>query len=221
MYIRNRTAALVFRLFILVSGGVGCFINLGFNDGVFFPSALIYYTNLSNIVCFLFFIPLTYRTATYSQSFLPRVKGMCTLLITVTIIVYHFILAGGVFRMYSDNIRPAFYFSNLLMHYVTPTLVILDWLLFSPKRAFKLYDPLIWTIPPILYVIGLLVRAEIGGVIVGVGSRFPYFFLNIDRIGWDGMLGYVAAISVGFLLLGYTMVALDKFLPDRNRKHFV
>jgi hypothetical protein len=213
MYIKNRLAAIIFRLVLLISSTVGLYINLGFNDGVFYPSALIWYTNLSNILCFLVFVPVFVRTVTGGQTFMPRMKGMATLLIAVTMIVYHTILARWQFPAYRSDM-PDVWLSSLLMHYVTPTLVILDWLLFCPKRAFRLYDPLIWTALPFAYVVAMLIRAEIGGEIVGVGSRFPYFFLDVDVIGWAGLLGYVAAIAVGFILLGYAMVFVDKKMRD-------
>jgi hypothetical protein len=208
MYIKNRRAAFVFRLILLIAGGVGLYINLGFNDGVFYPSALIWYTNLSNIFCFLLFIPVLARTMS-AKPFMPRVKGMATLLIAVTMIVYHTVLARWQFPAYRSDM-PDVWLSSLLLHYIVPFLVILDWLLFSPKGAFRWYDPLLWTSLPFAYVIAMLIRAEIGGEIVGVGSRFPYFFLNVDALGWAGMLGYVALIALGFMMLGYVMVAADK-----------
>ncbi len=80
-------------------------------------------------------------------------------------------------------------------------------MLFCPKRAFRWHDPIIWAAVPITYVIAMLIRAEIGGTIIGLNSRFPYFFLDIDAIGWAGMLGYSAVISLIFVAIGIGMIA--------------
>jgi hypothetical protein len=141
--------------------------------------------------------------------FLPRIKGAFTMMITVTMIIYHVLLAGGKFPLYTGG-DFMFWLSLILLHYISPLMVILDWLLLSPKRAFRLYDPLIWTAIPFAYVIAMLIRAEIGGIITGIGSRFPYFFLDIDLIGWMVMSGYVAVITFGFILVGYAMVLIDR-----------
>jgi hypothetical protein len=62
----------------------------------------------------------------------------------------------------------------------------------------------------------MLIRAEIGGIITGLGSRFPYFFLDIDVIGWMGLLAYVAIITIGFIAVGYAMVLIDRLTTSRN-----
>ncbi len=131
------------------------------------------------------------------------------MMITVTLLIYHSLLANWEFPVYSGG-DFTFWLSNILLHYITPLLVILDWLLFCPKRAFRWHDPIIWAAVPITYVIAMLIRAEIGGTIIGLNSRFPYFFLDIDAIGWAGMLGYSAVISLIFVAIGYLMTALDR-----------
>ena len=139
----------------------------------------------------------------------PRMKGALTLMITVTMLIYHFLLAGGKAPVY-DGAHFQRWLANTLLHYIAPAMVILDWILFDPRRVFRRFDPLLWLTLPLLYAIFTLIRAEIGGEIPGRGSRFPYFFLDVDAIGWGGMLGYVSVFAVAFTILGYIMLLLDR-----------
>jgi hypothetical protein len=219
MYINNRAAPLVWRCMLLAAGGAGLYMNIYSRQGGFYPAALIYYTILSNLACFFYFLTLTFFTAARifrkgvrgEAAWLPRLKGALTMCITVTLLVYHFLLAGG-----APPIPPAViterWAANFLLHYVTPTMVILDWALFSPKKTFRRLDPLLWLAIPLAYVCFALVRAEIGGLLAGGASRFPYFFLDIDAIGWAGMLGYSAVITLGCVVLGYIYFFLDNYL---------
>gem|GEM_PF-4103594 len=77
---------------------------------------------------------------------LPRLKGAFTLMITITMIIYHFMLSG----LYADG-DFSFFLQNLILHYIVPSMVILDWILFDLKRTFHSLDPLYWLSIPILY----------------------------------------------------------------------
>jgi len=214
MYIKNRIAALVYRCLILAACSAGLGLNFFIRQGRFDSQSLIYYTNLSNLLCLLYFVPLTARTAIRLRdgavgdvTLLPRLKGAFTLMIAVTLLVYHFVLAGGNMPAYNGTQR---WMANTLLHYIAPALVILDWVLFDQKRVFLWFDPLLWLIIPLLYAIFTFIRAEIGGEMGGRGSRFPYFFLDVDALGWGQVLGYVGAIALVFTALGYVMLLLDR-----------
>jgi len=214
MYIKNRIVALIYRCLILAASSAGLGLNLFIRQGRFDSQSLIYYTNLSNLLCFLYFVPLVARMAIRLRdgaagavTLLPRLKGAFTLMIAVTILVYHFVLAGGNVPAYNGTQR---WMANMLLHYAAPAMVILDWILFDPKRVFRWFDPLLWLILPLLYAIFTLIRAEIGGEMGGRGSRFPYFFLDVDALGWSQVLGYVGVIALVFTALGYIMLLLDR-----------
>jgi len=213
MYIKNRIAALIYRCLILTACSAGLGLNFFIRQGRFDSQSLIYYTNLSNLLCFLYFAALMARTAmrlrdgAAAVTLLPRLKGAFTLMIAVTLLVYHFVLAGGNVPAYNGTQR---WMANMLLHYAAPAMVILDWVLFDPKRVFRGYDPLLWLIIPLLYAIFTFVRAEIGGEMGGRGSRFPYFFLDVDALGWSKVLGYAGVIALVFTALGYIMLLLDR-----------
>jgi hypothetical protein len=210
MYIKNRIAAMVFRILILAACSVGLALNLFIRQSSFHSESLIYYTNLSNLFCILYFVPLVAHMAWGNAvTLLPRLKGAFALMMTITMLVYHFVLMGGAVPAYDGSQR---WLANALLHYAAPAMVILDWILFDPRRVFRVFDPLLWLLIPLLYAIFTLIRAEIGGEMGGRGSRFPYFFLDVDAIGWSGMLGYVGIFALVFAALGYIMFLLDRYV---------
>ena len=217
MYMENQAVALVYRCLFLAVCSVGLALNFFIRQGRFDSESLVYYTNLSNLLCFIYFVPLVARMAISLRdgtggvvTLFPRLKGALTLMIAVTILVYHFLLAGGKAPEY-DGAHLQRWLANTLLHYAAPAMVILDWVLFDPKHTFRVFDPLLWLIIPLLYAVFAFIRAEIGGEIRGRDSRFPYFFLDVDAIGWSGVLLYAGAFAVAFTALGYIMLLLDRY----------
>lgn len=70
---------------------------------------------------------------------LTHFKGGVTLAVTITMTVYHFLLAPMIFEMVGYQ---PFTANDIIVHYAIPLLVILDWLLFDPKPAYRRADPL-------------------------------------------------------------------------------
>ena len=107
-------------------------------------------------------------------------KLIFTTAIMLTFLIYWFLLAP--FFPLSYVFQPA----NLLVHGFTPILVLLDYLLFDqsfliPKRAIFLT-----LIPALYYFIFTLIRAEISEVMLTFGSRYPYWFMDLDAFRVDG-----------------------------------
>jgi hypothetical protein len=94
--------------------------------------------------------------------------------------------------------------ADVTLHYVTPTLGLLYWLLFVPKRTLRWSHALAWSSYIVVYAACVLVR--------GHGSGFyPYPFIDITALG----LGRAVANGVG-LLLAYYALAVVFILGDRR-----
>lgn len=91
-------------------------------------------------------------------------------------------------------------------------MVILDWLLFDPKPTYGPADPLKWLGIPLAYFIFAVLRAQLGGELRGVNSRYPYFFIDVDALGIGPVLLNVLLLSVGFLCIGYVLFGVDRQL---------
>ena len=74
-------------------------------------------------------------------------KGAFTLLAFVTLIGYHFVIRGGT----PQNS------TNMILLYISPIMMIFDWILFDAKGRIKPFDPLWWAVIPAGYAIILLV----------------------------------------------------------------
>ena len=91
---------------------------------------------------------------------------------------------------------------NVVVHYVMPAAVVLDWLLAPPGRRLTVGDWW-WCWPmPLAYLVYSMAR----GAIVG---WYPYPFLRPELTGgYAGVAVYVAAILTLFLAIGALAVAV-------------
>jgi len=230
MHIQNRLAALLFRIAMLISCVLGIWL-MCFQDGKLHPDIFIFYTNLSNLGCLLFFLPLTVKTALElarngirgNTVFIPRLKGAVTMMITLTFVVFAILLQPFMFTMTQGmDLGFRFHFSNILLHYITPLFVLFDWLLFDKKFQHRRFEPFLWLIIPYAYLIFVMIRAEvIGSEIAGMGSRYPYFFLDTDIFGWGGTALWVLGITIFFTALGYGLVALDRIVRHNGKLRYI
>lgn len=197
----------------------GLSLILGLERGEIRWQVLNYYTIQSNILCLLYMMYALSQDFVSSRSNsqilnrMARVESMVMFCITVTMLIYNFILAPIQFSMgQSDRV---FSVSNLLVHYIIPLMMIGDWLLFGRKGSIGRYDPFLWLTPPYLYFIFILIRAQWFGLIPGTSSRYPYPFMNIDTLGWQQVGINATVLTLIFLLLGYTYRGIDRLLSRR------
>ncbi len=108
-----------------------------------------------------------------------------------------------------DHFRGWLWASDTLVHIVVPTLAVLAWLIFGPRRRITIRVVglgLIWPLAWLLYT--LVVGAFTGW--------YPYFFLDVGESGG----GLVAAYCVAILILLFAVSCLfwlgDRFLPGRR-----
>ena len=190
---------------------LGLYLNSGIPNGELAKYMLVFYTIQSNLLCFGYFSVVLFQNikdlknkGIYGTTrILPRFKGGVTLVIAVTFLIYHIVLAP---QFIANSIHyNIFTMQNLTVHYIVPILVIVDWLLFDEKLSFKWFDPFIWLSLPIIYFVFILIRAKIGSTIEILSSYYPYFFIDVDLIGWQNVLLNSAAMLLAFLALGYSI----------------
>ncbi|MGT2925030.1 Pr6Pr family membrane protein [Streptococcus caviae] len=202
---------LFFRIFIALAGIIGVSIQIKQSGW----GMLLYYTTLSNVLVFSFLIYLIIRE-TKNQSCdsrLLRLKGGVTMIIVMTFMVYHFILAPKVRAYDYYTLR------NFLVHYVLPLGMIADTLIVDRPRVYRWFDPLIWTGFPLVYfalalVNGLIVKWEVPG---SADSPFPYFFINVTKYGFQSVLINALSIALIYLFLSYSLVGIKYFIGSRKR----
>lgn len=174
---------------------------------------LMYYTVQSNLLVSVFAVYMVY--AMYkghdlqSAKFL-RIKAAVTMSIMITCVVYHFMLAP----LADDFWRV----ENMLCHYIVPLYFLLDTLLVDRQQQYKWFDPIWWTLLPILYMIfglvnGLFIKIPIPDA---KDSPFAYFFLNVPKYGWNFVLTYAGTIFVAYLFSGFILAGVKSLNVGRG-----
>ncbi|HFI0102035.1 TPA: Pr6Pr family membrane protein [Streptococcus suis] len=174
---------------------------------------LMYYTVLSNLLVSVFSVYMVY--AMYkgldlqSAKFL-RIKAAVTMSIMITCVVYHFMLAP----IAEDFWRV----ENMFCHYIVPVYFLLDTLLVDQQGQYKWFDPIWWTILPVLYMIfglvnGLFIKIPIPDA---KDSPFAYFFLNVPKYGWPYVLTYAGTIFVAYLICGFILAGVKSLNVRRS-----
>ena len=213
----NKKTHIIFRSIFLVISLVGIIGSFGTYKGVYNRDFYLYFTNISNYLCFGVILTLLvddikkYKSGikTGTSELAPNFRLSVCILIIVTFLVYNTILSHPFKASYWMD------FQSLIMHLVCPVMFILDYMLFSKHRQLRIYSPFIPCIIPLFYVLYVLIRAE---VYVGTGKMvYPYFFLNVYELGW-GVLLYIIGIAFVVIGLGYALWAYDKLVRNENGK---
>ena len=193
---------------LLLAALAGSLIKLGVPWNLVQWYQLRYFTTLSNIFGAL------YAVYALRGGRSPLVRGTALMSLGLTGVVYHLLLAGVVEGFVPLTLD---WWGNLLVHTIAPLLMAGEWLLFRGERLEWRY-PLVWTVFPLTYVAVTLAVGKTGLVFPYTGSPYPYFFLNVDSLGWAGVLRYAAALSAAHLALGYGLVGLDRLRgPKKDR----
>lgn len=171
---------------------------------------LLYYTVISNVLVALFLIYALKVKQENNQFYL--LKGAITMSITITFLIYHFMLAALVTHAQFYNVR------NFIVHYIVPIGMILDTLIFDKRKVYKILDPFIWTSIPLLYF-GL---AMLNGFIFKLpipnapDSPFPYFFMNVVKYGINYVLINFIVIFIGYLVVGYGILIAKNLIGKKQ-----
>jgi len=181
----EKKSSLFYKLLVLLSLLTGIILNIINTKSII--SILSYYTLQSNIICFITFtaiiISILLKKDYRKSEVYYVVKGGIVICIFITAIMYQIALMPYGFHMdYNFENR---YLANLLVHVVSPLLVILDYFLFDTKGKFKWFCPIIWLFIPLNYIIYVYTYSLNGGRFYGIGGSrdFAYIFLDYNQIG--------------------------------------
>ncbi|MDR0976125.1 MAG: hypothetical protein LBM01_04205 [Christensenellaceae bacterium] len=225
--IKDRLFALIFRAAAFVIVLAGLLDTVGVFSGEFTPVSFFYYTIQSNILILGLFGYLTIKTAiAYKKDgrrgetgFNSRLSAMFLVAIMLTFCVFWAMLMPA----YITEGRTAelWTFANLGVHFITPLLMLADYIMFSKGRALKRTDPFLFAIIPVIYLIlatifgltgaSVFPTIDVDGVKTG-STRFPYFFMDYDLTGW------MCAFWIVLLSVVYIGASFALYLIDKRRK---
>ena len=216
---KERKVSIIFKLLVIISLLAGILLNVVHTTSI--SAILSYYTLQSNMICLAVFIGImvmiVLKKDYRSDDRYYILKGAVVMAILVTAITYQVVLAPNGFQMdISYTMRPERYWANLLVHVISPMLVLLDYVLFDKKGKFKYKYPVIWLCIPWGYVIYVYIYNALGGRFFGIGGskEYAYKFLDYKQIGYLGVIKWIFVFTILILMLSYIIV-----FWDRRKKH--
>ncbi|MBQ1827375.1 MAG: Pr6Pr family membrane protein [Erysipelotrichaceae bacterium] len=182
----------------------------GLPEGKYRKGFLGYYTILSNILVLLYFCGHLYDRGFISQLMRKDAVALSvTLSITVTFLVYHFLIHPVLVRGYREGtVSTPYTLANLSLHYIIPLMTIAHWLFFASKSDLSFTDGIRWLIIPQLYLAYLWSRKLLNiSAPEFIHGYYPYDFLNVDDYGLRQVFINVIILMIAFGLLGIILVA--------------
>lgn len=203
------TAAVIYGLFL-----GGCMKNPNHSHNL-----LSYYTNLSNILvliyqlCVLasFLVP---KSKFYSAVRSPVLQYSVANAITMTFLVYHFILYPAIKKRReamtdAEKSGGIITSNNLCIHYIVPLCSLLFWLAFGDKNL-PFWCIFAWLAVPVAYSVYILARAAHGINIYGKDTPYPYFFIDRRLIGTKRFIQNIALSLAAFFILGLITFGISR-----------
>ncbi|MBP6876777.1 MAG: Pr6Pr family membrane protein [Phenylobacterium sp.] len=191
-------SGLLLQYFLMVQGQAGA--DFATRTVNFFS----YFTILSNLLAALAMSAPTLAPASPLGRFFagPAVRTAVVLYTSVTTVTYMTVLQG------LWNPRGLHLVADITLHYVTPTLFLLDWLAFTPRGALRPAMALAWLAFPLGFGAYSLARGPFAGF-------YPYPFLDVSDLGYARVLANMGVMGALFLAVGLGFVLLNRLLGRR------
>lgn len=134
-----------------------------------------------------------------------RIASLAGLLIGLAALVLQFSLTIPLLLAGLWAPEAWFKVADVTLHYVTPSLYIIWWLVFQPHGTLQFRDVPLMLAPPLIY----LVYAMIRGAIV---AEYPYPILEAHKLGYPQVALNILFVLIGLAVLGAIAVGIDRLL---------
>jgi hypothetical protein len=168
---------------------------------LFFFSFFTILSNLGLVLIYLSELSASRPLAVFRQ---PVTRGLMLAVMALVLLFYHFLLAG------SWDPQGPFLIADRLLHYATPLIYATWWARFVPHGHLRVSDLPIMLAPALVYLALILAR----GLFVG---EYPYFILEVGRLGYPAVLLNALLVAAGLAVLSAIVVALDHLLARTSR----
>jgi hypothetical protein len=200
------------RVYAAIFAALGWFAVIGqyFNAYFDVPGGIFnyvsFFTILSNILVATTLTSVALAPDSAFGRFLarPAVASTTALYITVTGLVYYFLLAA----LY-DLEGWTKHFDHIL-HYVVPPAYVLFWAIWIPKGTLSLRNVPAMLLPPLLYGVYTLLRGPLA-------DWYPYPFIDAATLGYPHTFRNIAEFIVFFALMGSVYVLADHLIARIKR----
>ncbi len=163
---------------------------------------LSYFTYWSNIAIAVVATSLAWHPG--ARSALRRsARNTATLMIVLTGVLYVTLIAPT-----DVVVGPVNVLINTLVHYVTPSLALVVWLVVGPRGWFTWRESLRVYAVPVVYLAYTLARGALT-------HTYPYDFFDVARYGYGSVLITMGVILVGAYAVSALFVVVDRVLTRR------
>jgi hypothetical protein len=128
----------------------------------------------------------------------PSVQASAAVYIAIVGIVYQLLLR------HLWNPQGAQWVADVLLHSVIPVGYVLYWWLFAPRDELSWKNAIGWLVYPGAYLIYTLARGAVSGL-------YPYPFVDVNALGYGGVLTRAAGLMLVFLGMGLVIVAIARW----------
>lgn len=212
MKMKRMYLSVTFKAILCIAALSGILIQVRIFSGAPNWSVLNYFTLISNLLCAAYFLAAAVNEAKGGRAPLPMFRGAVVLGISITGLVYHFLLSGAASEPGAGAL------ANILLHYAVPLMAMADWLLFAHKGHYRFSSPFLWLLLPDGYFVYAVIRVALGANLGYAGNRYPYPFLNVDALGWGQVLLYGLILNLLFLLVGFLFVLIDRLMARGGKQ---
>jgi hypothetical protein len=158
-----------------------------------------FFTILTNLLVAVVFTAVAFRPQMAWGEWLcsPSVQAGTAVYIAIVGIVYQLLLR----QLW--NPQGAQWLADVLLHSIIPVGYVLYWLLFAPRAGLTWKHALAWLVYPGVYLVYILARGAVSHV-------YPYPFVDVNQLGYSGVLVRAAMLLVVFLGMGLLVVAVGR-----------
>jgi hypothetical protein len=128
----------------------------------------------------------------------PSVQASTAVYIAIVGIVYQLLLR------HLWNPQGAQWVADVLLHSVIPVGYVLYWWLFAPRDELSWMNAIGWLVYPGAYLVYTLARGAVSGL-------YPYPFVDVNALGYGGVLTRAAGLMLVFLGMGLLIVAIARW----------
>ncbi len=224
-YMKKLIIQIILRLALIVIGVVGIILTASSTSFMGDKVTFTFFTVQSNITIIL--IELVYLVdailqlfskKSFSNNILLIIKYLFTVAITITFLVFVFMLAPTLDNSY------LFSFNNYSLHFIVPIIALVDFFVFNSDIKLTKLNCLWGTAMPIYYVIYFLIGIPQGRTYL-YGDHAPYFFLNYEKLTWfsftengPGVFYWILILTAGIVVLCYLFYFLMWLRQKLNKK---
>ncbi|MGA3227297.1 MAG: Pr6Pr family membrane protein [Acidobacteriaceae bacterium] len=164
-----------------------------------------FFTILTNLLVALVFTAIAVRPQTAWGQWLysPSVQAGTAVYIAIVGITYQLLLR----QLW--NPQGAQWLADVLLHSIIPVGYALYWLLFAPRSGLNWKDAVTWLVYPGVYLVYILARGAVSHI-------YPYPFVDVNQLGYSGVLIRAVMFLLVFLGMGLLVVAVGRRTRQRS-----